>query len=122
MDLFIEYLAKVDNDDHQTIMKIIFTWISKTYPELVPVIKWNQPMFTHNGTLIIGFSLSKKHFSIAPETKTIERFEDGIAAVGYSYTKNIIRIEWRQTINYDLLKKLIDFNIVDKAGYKKFFR
>lgn len=122
MDLLTEYLAKVDNHDHQTVMKNIFTWISDNYPELVPVIKWNQPMFTHKGTFIMGFSLSKKHFSMTPETKTIELFEEDITASGYSYTKNIIRIEWNQPINYDLLKKMIDFNIVDKAGYKKFFR
>ncbi|WP_455957132.1 hypothetical protein [Actinomyces sp.] len=45
------------------------------FPELELRIAWNQPMFTHHGTYIIGFSATSKHMAMAPEHATMIRFE-----------------------------------------------
>lgn len=122
MDVFAEFLAKIDDPIHRERMEEIFEWITNKYPNLEKVIKWNQPMFTDHGTFIIGFSVSKKHIAVAPESVTITHVEDDIVKAGYDYTKEIIRIPWNKPVDYHLLEKMIDFNIKDKANCTTFWR
>ena len=53
----------------------VLNWVAERYPELELRIAWNQPMFTHHGTYIIGFSAASKHMAMAPERATMIRFE-----------------------------------------------
>jgi uncharacterized protein len=122
MDVFAEFLAKIDDPIHRERMEEIFEWITNKYPNLEKVIKWNQPMFTDHGTFIIGFSVSKKHIAVAPESVTITHVEDDIVKAVYDYTKEIIRIPWNKPVDYHLLEKMIDFNIKDKANCTTFWR
>lgn len=122
MDLFNDFLAKIDVPDQREKLASILDWVAETYPELEPIVKWNQPMFADHETYIIGFSVSKKHISVAPEVAGINKFKEKIAAAGYSHTDNIFRIEWKDAIDYNLLKEIIDFNIIDKADATKFWR
>lgn len=39
--------------------------------EVAPHIAWNQPMFTHHGTYIIGFSAASKHIATPPDRATM---------------------------------------------------
>lgn len=122
MDTFKDYLNNIENIDQRQRLEEVLEWIINTFPNLKTRIAWNQPMFTDHGTFIIGFSVSKKHMAVSPETVTIEYFADEIAKSGYDYTKMIIRIPWEKPIDYKLLKKMIEFNILDKADYTKFWR
>lgn len=122
METFEEYLETMDNVDQRMKMETILSWIGEQYPQLVKRIAWNQPMYTHDGTFIIGFSYSKHHIALSPEVKPIEKFIDEIQESGLSHTKNIIRIKWEDEIPYSLMKTLIEYNIEDKAGYEKFWR
>ena len=122
MEPFNEFLSNITEGTHRENLRILLTWIGSTYKELEPSIRWNQPMFTHHGTYIIGFSVSKNHFSIAPERKAIIEFSKAIQHAGYSYTKNLFRIGWGETINYPLLERIINFNIEDKASCTTFWR
>ena len=79
-------------------------------------------MFTDHGTYIIGFSVAKKHMSVAPENKAIEEFGSALEEVGYVHTRQIFRIPWDREVDYALLKKIIEFNIEDKAGVETFWR
>ena len=119
---FKEYLDAIDDADQQDKMNQILTWIQEIYPELETRIKWNQPMFLHEGTYIIGFSYSKHHIAVAPETKAIKKFKGYIEETGFSYTDNIIKIRWEDSIPYNLIEELIEYNIEDKKGYEKFWR
>ena len=119
---FKEYLDAIDDADQQDKMNQILTWIQENYPELETRIKWNQPIFLHEGTYIIGFSYSKHHIAVAPETKAIKKFKDYIEETGFSYTDNIIKIRWEDSIPYNLIEELIEYNIEDKKGYEKFWR
>ena len=51
-----EYLETIPDDDNRERMVDVLVWVGLTYPELELRIEWNQPMFTHHGTYIIGFS------------------------------------------------------------------
>lgn len=122
MEVYEKYLAGIDNPDHQHRTKEVLEWVSCEFPNLEPQIKWNTPMFTNHDTYIIGFSTAKQHMSISPEDAGIAHFTDDIAQAGYSATKGLFRIRWNQPVNYELLKKMIEFNIQDKAEYTSFWR
>ena len=59
-----EHLETIPNDDNRARMVEVLTWVAERYPELEPRIAWNQPMFTHHGTYIIGFSAEPVNFSV----------------------------------------------------------
>ena len=122
MEVFTDFIARIDNPDHRDRMEQVLAWVIKEFPDLVPVIKWNQPMFTDHGTYIIGFSVSKKHIAIAPEKAAMEKFLNEIGDAGYEHTKELVHIPWNSQVNFSLLEKMIEFNIQDKADYTDFWR
>ncbi|MEQ9810712.1 iron chaperone [Streptococcus jiangjianxini] len=120
--VFEDYLKGIDNDTHQDKVSELLYWILDEFSELEPVIKWNQPMVTHDGTYIFGLSVSKQHIAISPEVATIKQFKDDIEKNGYSHTDNIVRIKWKEAIDYDLIRKMIVFQMEEKAGFTNFWR
>lgn len=122
MKTFAGFLERIDNPSHRNRLEEVFDWIKNKYPNLKEEIKWNQPMYTDHGTYIIGFSVSKKHMSVAPESVTIRHVEEDIKKAGYDYTKEIIRIPWDQEVDFNLLEKMIEYNMVDKADCTTFWR
>lgn len=122
MKIFEEFLQGIDDPSHRDRTEEILVWTAKTHPHLEPVIKWNQPIFTDHGTYIIGFSVSKKHLSVAPEQVAMAHFEKDIEQAGYEHTKELLRIKWKDPVDYDLMEKMIGFNISDKADCTTFWR
>jgi len=122
MEVFAEFLTKIDNPVHRARTEEVFDWVTKKFPNLVPKIAWNQPMFTDHDTFIIGFSVSKQHLAVAPERAGISRFSDEIVQAGYDHTKELVRIKWNSPVDYSLLEKMIGFNILDKADCTTFWR
>ena len=122
MEVFEEFLGEMEHPAHRERMEEILSWIQDTFPQLEPLIKWNQPMFADHGTFIIGFSVSKKHIAFSPESVVIEKFSDDIIQSEYEHTKEIVRIPWNKPVDYHLLKNIIAFNIEDKADYTDFWR
>jgi uncharacterized protein len=122
MELFDEFLAGIGNSPQRERTGSILSWVMKTFPELTPKIAWNQPVFTHHGTFIIGFSVSKKHLAIAPENVVIDHFSRSIIQSGYDHTKELIRIGWDKPVDLTLLSNIISYNIADKANCQTFWR
>lgn len=122
VEVFEDYLKKIDNPEHRERIEEVLTWVANTFPQLNPKIAWNQPMFTDHDTYIIGFSIAKQHIAVAPEIAGIHRFSDEIMQAGYDHTKQLMRIQWNSEDNYALLEKIIQFNIEDKADCSTFWR
>lgn len=122
MEVFTEFLSKIEHPEHRTRMEEVLKWVGNEFPELDRVIKWNQPMFTHHGTYIIGFSVAKKHLAVAPEQAGMNQFIDEINQAGLDHTKELVRMKWTQPVDYTLLEKMIAFNIQDKADCQTFWR
>jgi uncharacterized protein YdhG (YjbR/CyaY superfamily) len=78
MDVFAPFLESMENPAHRARMEEVLGHIMERFPELAPRIAWNQPMFTHHDTFIIGFSAAKAHMAVAPENVAIDRFSDAI--------------------------------------------
>lgn len=122
MDVFADFVSRIGQPQHQARMVELFAWILDRFPNLAPEIKWNQPMFTDHGTYIIGFSVAKPHMAVAPEKVGISQFSDEIEKSGYSRTDLLFRIRWNQPVDFDLLEKIIEFNLLDKADCTTFWR
>lgn len=122
MENLTEYLETIKNPAQKARFEEVFHWIGVSFPMLIPKIAWNQPMYTDHGTFIVGFSAAKQHMAVAPEKAGISHFIKDIEAAGYDYTKELIRIPWNKSVDYALLKKIIDYNIGDKADYSAFWR
>lgn len=122
MEVFADFLARIDNPQHRARTKEVLGWVSETFPNLMPAIKWNQPMFTDHGTFIIGFSIAKHHLAVAPERAGIIHFSDDIVRAGYNHSQQLLRLPWDSTVDYSLLEKMIAYNILDKADCSTFWR
>jgi len=122
MEVFIEYLAQIDNLQHRARMEEVLDWVIKKFPNLISKIAWNQPMFTDHDTFIIGFSVAKQHLAVAPERAGINHFSDEIAQAGYDHSKELVRIPWDSLVDLSLLEKMIEFNILDKTECSTFWR
>lgn len=122
MEIFAEYLARIDNPQHRARTEEVLSWVTKNFPNLMPRIAWNQPVFTEHGTFIIGFSVAKHHLAVAPERAGINYFSDEIVQTGYDHSKELVRIPWDSPVDFSLIEKIITFNILDKADCSTFWR
>lgn len=122
MEVFEEYISQIENPENRARTREVLNWAKEKFPSLAPRIAWNQPMFTDHGSFIIGFSVSKHHLAAAPESAGILRFSGEILEAGYEHTKELIRFPWDRPVDYDLLERIITFNILDKMDCKTFWR
>ncbi|WP_042161123.1 iron chaperone [Paenibacillus gorillae] len=122
MEVFEPFLAGIDNPDHRDRVEEVFNWVKTRFPNLMPKIAWNQPMFTDHDTFIIGFSVAKQHMAVAPEEAGIHRFSEEIVQAGYDHTKGLMRIRWDRQVDFALLERMIEFNILDKQDCSTFWR
>lgn len=122
MEQFDHFLEGVENPKNREKLKEILEWTHEKFPQLEPIVKWNQPMFADHGTYIIGFSVSQKHIAVSPEVAGMKHFTEQINRAGYTQTNNIFRIGWNDPVDFELLKEMITFNIIDKAEATKFWR
>ena len=122
MEEFAEYLNGIENPQYQERVKSVLDWVTNKFPDLEKRIAWNQPMFTDHGTFIIGFSVSKKHMSVALEKAAILHFSERIEKAGYKHTEGLFQLPWDKTVDFDLLEEMIKYNIIEKADYQTFWR
>ncbi|WP_040513044.1 iron chaperone [Gracilibacillus halophilus] len=122
MEPFTDFIHAIEQPEQRERTEKVLTWVRETFPQLEAAMKWNQPMFMNHGTFIIAFSIAKPHLAIAPERKAMFHFEEEIQAAGYSASKQLIRIKWTQSVDYALLKRIIEYNIEDKKDVTTFWR
>lgn len=117
-----DFLDTIHEEDNRFKIEELFQWIETEFPTLSFKIAWNQPIYTHHDTFIIGFSVAKKHIAISPELKGIQIFLKDIEDAGYTHGSNLFRIKWNEEIKYSLLHDIIVYNIKDKAKCTSFWR
>lgn len=122
MKVFEPYLVKIKDEKNRKIMEGLLSWVMTNYPMLDKKIAWNQPHFVHNNTFIIAFTHAKQHISVVPEYKAIEVFKEDIKKSNYQSTNFIYKMKWQNPIDYDLLKRIIDYNMEDKKGLDTYWR
>ena len=116
-----EYLEPIPNAANRARMLDVLGWVGLTYPELELHIAWNQPMFTHHGTYIIGFSAASKHIAMAPERATMIRFEQVMRERGTNFGTMLARQPWTKPFDYELLDAFIQHQLAEKQDITSFW-
>ena len=117
-----EFLATIPDDDNRERMVEMLDWVAQHYPELELCIAWNQPMFTHHGTYIIGFSAASKHMAMVPERATMIRFEQVMREHGTDFGTMLARQPWNKPFDYHLLDAFIQHQLTEKQDITSFWR
>ncbi|WP_454929940.1 iron chaperone [Actinomyces sp.] len=117
-----EYLETIPNDDNRARIVEVLDWVAQHYPELKLRIAWSQPMFTHHGTYIIGFSAASKHMAMAPERATMIRFEPVMRERGTDFCTMFARQSWDKPFDYELLDAFIQHQLEEKRDITSFWR
>lgn len=117
-----EYLATIPNGDNRARMVDVLDWVSHNFPELELRIAWNQPMFTHHGTYIIGFSAASKHMAMTPERATMICFEQIMRGRGTDFGTMLARQPWDKPFDYELLDSFIRHQLNEKQDITSFWR
>lgn len=99
----------------------VLEWVKSNYPDLELRISWNQPLFTHHGTYIIGFSAAPKHMAMAPERHTMIHFEKLMNDRGTDHGKMFARQPFAKPFDYELAKALIDYQLETKKDVTSFW-
>ena len=115
-----EFLTTIPNDDNRERMVEVLDWVTQHYPELELRIARNQPMFTHHGTYIIGFSAASKHMAMVPERATMIRFEPVMRERGTDFGKMFARQPWNMPFDYELLDAFIQHQLTEKQDITSF--
>lgn len=118
---FETYALTISDLSKRKVFTDLINWIKDNF-ELKLEIKYNQPMFLMDGTFILAISALKNHMSIAPEVKAMEYFKDEITIAKYDQSSHLFKIKYVDDINYELITRIINFNMNDKKGYSKFWR
>ena len=116
-----EFLATIPSADNRERMVDVLVWVGLTYPELKLRIAWNQPMFTHHGTYIIGFSAASTHMAIAPKRATMIRFESVMRERGTDFGTMLARQPWDKPFDYELLDAFIQHQLAEKHDSTSFW-
>lgn len=102
-------------------MRELLGWMVENHTELETRIAWNQPMFTHHGTFIVGFSASKAHVSGAVEDVVLERMRADFTAAGYKCLKRTVNFPLSKPLPFDLLNRAIAEQIELKKDVTSFW-
>ena len=122
MDVFTNYLARIQNQQQRDCMAGLLQWMEDQFPKLTPRLSRNQPVYTSHGTFIIGFARARHYLSVVPEPQGIAHFRDTIESRGYSCSNEQICMRWDMPLDYHLLEALIRYNLKEKAGCHTFWR
>lgn len=117
-----EYLETIPNDRNRARIVEVLVWVGLTYPELELRIAWNQPMFTHHGTYIVGFSAASKHMAMAPERATMIRFEPVMRERSTDFGTMFARQPWNKPSDYEFLDIFLQHQLAGKQFITSFWR
>jgi uncharacterized protein YdhG (YjbR/CyaY superfamily) len=113
-DTVDEYLEPLGDPRAGTI-RTMFSVISQTHPDLVPVIAWNQPMLKSGAEYVIGFSAAKQHILIGPwGDDVIEHFRPRLE--GYQVNKKTIRVPADWSVDPVLLRDLVAYRLAELSA------
>lgn len=117
-----ELLSTIPDADNRARMVEVLDWASYNFPELELRIAWNQPIFTHHGTYISGFSAASKHMAMAPERATMIHFEPVMRERGTDFDTMFARQPWGKPFDYELLDAVIQHQLAEKHDITSFWR
>ena len=121
MEVFEEYLAKIENEAHRFRMREVLAWVKDTFR------RWQRKSPGTNRCL----PTADVYHWVQRRQGAFRRLAGGagnggvcddIAKSGYNQTSNLFRIQWDEPVDFPLLERIIRYNIEDKKDCTTFWR
>lgn len=106
-----EYIENIADVEHELKFISILKFITRGFPDLKTKISYGMPGFYTEGKQVIWIGAFKNHIGIFPKPEAILYFEDILIENKYKTSKGTIQIKWNQEIDFELISKIINFNI-----------
>ena len=102
---FPDFYASLTPQQLEHISSLV-EWVSQHYPQLEPVIAWNQPMFKLGTKYILGFMPTKNHTNLLTVTDTaITELEPLLT--NYKHGTRSIQLPFAWEKDSDLLERIV---------------
>lgn len=111
-----EYIASYPQDI-QDCLNELYSKIRSFLPkEATEKISWRMPTFVYHGNLI-HFAAFKSHLGLYPGADGVAAFEKELK--DYHHSKGAIQFPYGTPVPYDLIKKIVDFNVAQADANRK---
>jgi uncharacterized protein YdhG (YjbR/CyaY superfamily) len=110
-----EYLARIPEPAHGTLMKIRATIHSAVPAEAAEALSYGIPAFKYKGTLV-WYAAFAKHCSLFPTAAVIEKF--GGELQGYTISKGTIQFPIDKPLPAALVKKIVKARVAQVESKK----
>jgi uncharacterized protein YdhG (YjbR/CyaY superfamily) len=110
-----EYLARVPEPAHGTLMKIRATIRSAVPAEATEALSYGIPAFKYKGTLV-WYAAFAKHCSLFPTAAVIEKFRSDLK--GYTISKGTIQFPIDKPLPAALVKKIVKARVAQVESKK----
>lgn len=99
-------------DDVKAILEKVRETIRGAAPGAKEAIKYQMPTYVLNGNLV-HFAAYKNHLGFYPTPSGIENFRDELFA--YELSKGTIRFPLNKSIPYDLIRRIVEFRVMENS-------
>lgn len=98
----------------QKIMKNLRKFINECVPDATEKISWGMPTFVYYGNLV-HFAVNKGYIGFYPADTGVSAFKDELTE--YKTTKGSIHFPFNKPIDYNLIKRIIEYRVVENKKY-----
>lgn len=112
-DNFTDFYASLTPEQNTHIRSLV-EWVSTAYPELEPVIAWNQPMFKKETKYILGFMPTKNHTNLLTVTDSAIS-ELAPQLTSYKHGTRSIQLPFDWTIEPQLFEQVISLRLKEEG-------
>ena len=99
------YLGSIDPGAADTI-RSIFAAITAEFPDLEPVIAWNQPILRNDHGYVFGISTASRHLTVNPwSTEALERFTGSLPTSAVK--KHTFTVPFGWEIDAEMLRAMV---------------
>ncbi len=98
----------------QAILEKIKMTIRKAAPDAEETISYEIPTFTLKGNYLVYFAAYKKHISLYPAPRGIEKFKKELSA--YEGGKGTVRFPLDKPIPFDLISRIVKFRVKENLA------
>lgn len=112
-DNFPDFYRALSPEQHTHITSLV-DWVRATYPDLEPVIAWNQPMFKKGTKYILGFMPTKNHTNLLTVTDSVVSSLKP-ALTSYKHGTRSIQLPFDWTIDPQLFAQVISLRLHEEG-------
>ena len=112
-----DYLA-AQPEDARPVLERVRRAIRKALPEAEETIAYNIPAYKLNGRAVVYFAGWKRHFSVYPATKRVQK-ELAKDLAGYEIDKGTVRFPLDAPVPVKLIAAMAKFRAQEEAERKK---